>query len=357
MKHLTLAALIAHAPAALAISPLADVPRDAEAHVADQADTRYFEESLAAIEAEMKTLKEKYPDRMDMPAGVETELSELAYQYDQIERKLQFRRHAMAVRTGRGLASDSQPRRPAAGAAVEHLNGTCPFVTDTLSRAGNLRDGGIRWKENGRLEIKDSIPSTTTGNSQALTLRGQNLPFRLPGGTNERNIVKLAFSDDGKIRQLEVQQLNQLARWSQTMEYDWNGDQCQLDRVIVTSPQLHLSGTSKGVSFDRGICQALDAKGLLDEKKIGECSDFNDSIGATMEKAMRDWKEGQHFTLFVTDPSGATRLQAWNRKSHLSVNASIARDCAFHLQGGRKPNPVPPAHLDADPATPVIPAH
>lgn len=355
MKHLILASLFTLSPSALALSPMADVPRDAEHHVGDQVDSRYFEESLAAIDAEMKALKDKYPDRLEMPAGVEAELAELAHQYDQLERKLQYRRHAALVKPGRGLASDTQPRRPAAGTAVEHVNGTCPFVSDSLSRAGNLREGGIRWKENGRLEIKDSIPATSDGRKQVLTLRGQNLPFRSPG-SNERNFVHLSFADDGKLQKLEVEQKNQLARWSQTIEFDWKGNECRLERVMVTSPNLHLSGTSRGVSFDRGICQALEAKGLLDEKKIGECTDFNDSIGATIERATRDWKDGQHFTLYVTDPNGATRLKAWTKKAHLSVNASIARDCAFHLKGGRA-NPVPPAHEDADPVTPVIPAH
>lgn len=330
MKNILTAALLALTPVAFAADDLA-------------AEIAHYETHLAAIDTEMRALKEKYPSGESVPAAVENELLELAHQYDLVERRLQHRRWNRASEATRGLASDSQPRRPAAGTAVEHLNGTCAFVADVISKAADLREGGIRWKENGQLDVNDSVPSASDDRTQTFTVNGSGLSLRRI--TKARTTVRLSFNSEGRLQKLFLEDKGITSRRTQTIDYEWQGDRCAVDRVSMTAPELQ---GKDGVAYDRGLCRALESKGLLEEKKIAECSDYNDNIGAVMEKAASGFGDKKVFALFTTDPSGKTSLQPWTKKAHLSVNAAIARDCVFHLKDQRPRTAEQPAPGNID---------
>lgn len=304
-----------------------------------------LEGRLAEIAGGMKTLKAKDYDALTDQERAD--LMNLAWDYDQVARRIEWRHQAISG--GRGLASE---RHPAANRAVEHLNGTCPFVTEALTSAAGVREDGIRWKDNGMLELKDSITATVTANSQSFSVRADGLGFPKKG-PNFRTNVRLQLGDQGKLSKLRIEQANFAARWYKEIEFDWQGDSCELDRVNVGSPDI---AGRQGISYDRGVCKALEGKGLLDEKKIGECTDFNDAVGTAMEKAMRDWGDNKVFALFVNDPMGATRLKPWKKKDHVSVNAQIARDCIFHLKKAAAANPAAEAVSDGPQTEKVAPA-
>lgn len=318
------------APASAA-SP-ASAAFDHENPSAVRAEIERLKASLSDLDTRMNELKDRYPARAGMPEVERELLDQWARMHDHESRRLSYRKleASRLEKTQRSLASVKNARRPAAEKAMEHLNGTCPFVNDTLIRAAGLREGGVRWKENGRLDLKSSIPAITDNQSQNFVLVGDGFAFGR-GNKKVRTHVRLEFGEEGKLAKLKIEQDSAGAKWSQHMTYDWKGPQCEVERVSVSSPEL---GGKEGVSYDREICRALDSKGLLDQAKIDECTDFSDGIGNTIEKVSRNWSPSKTFALFTTDPGGRTRLQPWTRKAHLSVNASIARDCVFNLRSG-----------------------
>jgi hypothetical protein len=247
----------------------------------------------------------------------------------------------LALSPGANAASN---RRPAAGNASEHINSTCPFATDSLAFSP-----GATWRADGKARFnKKYVKSESfSANSQTAILKARGVPFAAPGKDANITQVRLEYSNDGKLSLLELEDSRSLRmygkpasgnrslqpEWRQTMEYTWNGDDCSVKRVSVNAPEL---AGKTGVSFDQDLCRAFESKGLLDEKKIDECVDYNDRMGKEIEKATKEYGDQKAFALFTTDPSGRTSIRAWQKKDHLSVNASIARDCAYHLKKGQR---------------------
>jgi len=240
-------------------------------------------------------------------------------------------------------------RRPAAGIAYEHSNGSCPFVADSLAFAP-----GATWHADGKLIFtnKKTVSSESNeGVSQNLLIRGHGVPFASPGNRGALTRVRLDYTEDGKLARLELSENKQVRKqtseWKQSMEYSWAGDECSVKRVTVESPELN---GRTGVSYDSELCRAIESKGLLDDKKIDECIDYNDRLGTEIEKAAKTLDgAGKTFALFTTNPLGKTSLREWQKKDHLSVNAAIARDCAFHLKktarAGNDPGHMAPAGI------------
>lgn len=292
------------------------------------------ENVVTGIEHDRDRWETRHPDPKKWTAEERRQADAFPIAIEKAEKAAAAKRKELQV--AENTFPTAQERRPAAGTAYEHSNGSCPFVADTLAFAP-----GATWRQDGKLKFanKKTVSSESSeANAQNFMIRGHGVPFASPENGGALTRVRLEYSEDGKLSRLELGEHKQIRRqrseWKQAMDYSWNGDECSVKRVTVEAPEL--AGRT-GVSYDRELCRAIENKGLLDDKKIDECADFNDRIGAEIEKASKDFGPGKSFALFTTDPSGRTSLREWQKKDHLSVNSAIARDCAFNLKNGGKP--------------------
>jgi hypothetical protein len=279
------------------------------------------------VEAPVKEFNRLHPDPKKWTQAEQRRSAELEQDLNQAQFDL------VGLEKELNLALDSSERRPAAGQAYEHPNGGCAYAADNLAFAK-----GARWRADGKLSFdkegrKAVVSETFEANAQTLVVKGHGVLFAPAKGDNERTTVRLEFTDEGKLARLSLEE-NIWKRHKQHVDYTWSDDRCSVKQVTVEAPEL---AGKTGVSYDRELCRAMAGKGLLGGK-IDQCIEFNDRVSAEIEKAAKDYGDKKAFALFTTDATGRTTLKEWKKKDHLSVNAAIARDCAYQEQySGRPP--------------------
>jgi hypothetical protein len=130
---------------------------------------------------------------------------------------------------------------------------------------------------------------------------------------------------------------------SETIDYDHDGSGCHLKRVVVSTPDLK---GKKGVAFDEKLCSSLDKQGLLSSSAY--CEDYNQKVGAAIDKFSSDLPKDQAFALFTTAPDGSLKLRRYQSHDYPMANAAVASDCLMNWKPSNRTikDPPDPSPLD-----------